>query len=57
MSLTRQFKNGDVVVYIPNQKSMAPVDVRQIPPPELKDTPPVLDWVSPIPRGSWLRVF
>src|SRR5512135_2285378 len=41
MSRTRQFKNGNVVVYIPDQKSMLPVDVKEVLPPALKDTPPV----------------
>ncbi len=39
MSLTRIFKKGDVVVKIPNQKSMAPVDVKEIPLPK-KFPPP-----------------
>ena len=38
MSVTRYFKNGDVVVFIPDQKNHLKVDVKEIAPPTLTGT-------------------
>jgi hypothetical protein len=57
MDRTRQFKNGDVVVDIPDQKSMASVDVKEVPMPAIKDTHSVLIGFQPFRMVVGLEFF